>query len=469
MTWGCHPIFRKLDVWGYFITSVFGVLCSSLNSYINRLLTPYASVLSALDVVVSIVAFLQVTSGVYLGICYVPEFEIVAAARDAVSNGTWFGTELYYIHAGATDLLFALSYLLLFKGVYFKEYVTAGISAWVAGVYAFFWLHYITVTSAVADATYVGDLLFTAIVNVCWSFFDEFCGVPGVVSASEYLSPNKLSVLLFLNILVPWYYLYLVQLRIFYKRKHQEELDKLNNVERKNHIDSYISWFYDALLKEFHDVWFWLITLSACCVVNYRLLFACLAVTEGWFFSGADQLQLGSANLQWYFKPFLTIIILSNSGVEGLAWVCAFFILLSLVPFLHRLYNQREDKLVLSTSHSPVQMLAFGMFVCAIFYITAVSPIDSFYNSSYGRAFIEFDASLFADACLYVLIYLGWAMHNFDYFDRVFFKFYASIVNKCAGVTNFGEKLYRSVLVRSLKQCARVLDRATRFLLFKKK
>jgi hypothetical protein len=53
----------------------------------------------------------------------------------------------------------------------------------------------------------------------------------------------------------PWYYLYLVKLHVLFCHESWDSDSGENVYEDKS--GSYVSWFYDAFLKEIQDAWYW--------------------------------------------------------------------------------------------------------------------------------------------------------------------------------------------------------------------
>ena len=58
-----------------------------------------------------------------------------------------------------------------------------------------------------------------------------------------------------LHYFTPWYYLYLVKLHALFCHESWDSDSGENVYEDKS--GSYVSWFYDAFLKEIQDAWYW--------------------------------------------------------------------------------------------------------------------------------------------------------------------------------------------------------------------
>jgi hypothetical protein len=67
---------------------------------------------------------------------------------------------------------------------------------------------------------------------------------------NKHLNTDQLTRMMMLHYFTPWYYLYLVKLHALFCQSWDTDSGE-NVFEDKS--GSYISWFYDAMLKEFQD------------------------------------------------------------------------------------------------------------------------------------------------------------------------------------------------------------------------
>lgn len=432
-----------------------------------------------------IIAAVQVVSSFYLGWYFIPESGILADARDCMLDNTRFGVEFYYIHSATTDSLFVLSYLCIFKGIYSKNYITTSVDAWIIGAYAFFWLHYVAALSSILNATHTGDLLLTVVVNLYWSAFDEAYRAYYVVFSCEHLNSDQLAVILGLNILTPWYYLYLLQLHLSLSREIWGS--KVEEASRESRSGSYVSWLYDTFLKEFQDLWYGAITLLLLYAIRFAYPFISFPTIGTWFISSFNEIRRSVIAPYWYFRPMISLVIMTHSHVEAVFWVCFAFILFMLAPVIYTWYQGApldEKAKVASMGRSPVQLFMFALFVISTFYVLTVVPEGrtSFTSIRYNEATAE--AKLYTRivsdfwvsiAMQYIFVYLLWLMHHLEAIDRAAFSFFKYLVLGKARLSKIGTKLLRGIITHSirffsfLKSCSKsVFDDKARLLFFKK-
>lgn len=432
-----------------------------------------------------ILAVVQVVSSFYLGWYFVPESGVLAEARDCMLSDTRFGVEFYYIRSAVTDSLFVLSYLGILKGIYSKNYITASIDAWIIGAYAFFWLHYVAALSSVLNATHTGDLLLTVIVNLYWSAFDEAYRAYYAVFSCEHLNSDQLVVILGLNLFAPWYYLYLLQLHLSLSREAWGS--KVEEVSREERSGSYVSWLYDTFLKGFQDLWYGVSALLLFYAVRYANPLISFPTIGTWFVSDFDEIRHNAAAPYWYFRPMISLVIMTQSHVEAAFWICFAFILFATAPIIYTWYQGApvdEKVKVASMGRSPVQLFMFALFAVSTFYVLTVVPTGRTYYAGVKYDEItekaKLSVSIVSDfwvsiAMQYILVYLLWLMHHLEAIDRATFKFFKYLIFGKVHLSKIGVKLLRGILAHSvrffsfLKSCSKsIFDDKLRLLFFKK-
>jgi len=170
-------------------------------------------------------------------------------------NDTRFGAEVFYMHVRGVDTLMVLSYMHIMKKIYLKNYITSESDGWMLGGYAFFWFHYIIALGICLSASHLSDLTLTIIANIFWSLFNNIYKTYYVIFTNKHLNVDQLTRLMIFHYFTPWYYLYLVKLHIMFCHESWDTDSGETTYEDKS--GSYISWFYDAFLKEIQDAWYW--------------------------------------------------------------------------------------------------------------------------------------------------------------------------------------------------------------------
>jgi quinol-cytochrome oxidoreductase complex cytochrome b subunit len=197
---------------------------------------------------------MQLMSGFFLGWYYIPEPGLVVELREEMFNDTRFGAEVFYMHVRGVDTLMVLSYMHIMKKIYLKNYITSESDGWMLGGYAFFWFHYIIALGICLSASHLSDLTLTIIANIFWSLFNNIYKTYYVIFTNKHLNVDQLTRLMIFHYFTPWYYLYLVKLHIMFCHESWDTDSGETTYEDKS--GSYISWFYDAFLKEIQDAWY---------------------------------------------------------------------------------------------------------------------------------------------------------------------------------------------------------------------
>ena len=394
--WGYHPIFQSTDSvtnWGWHLVSISGAIFSYLNFFVNRLLIPFSSVTSIIGFMLLLTILMQLLSGFFLGWYYIPEPGLVVELREEMFNDTRFGAEVFWMHVRGVDTIFVLSYLHILKKIYLKNYVTAESDGWLLGGYAFFWFHYIVALGISLSATHLSDLTLTIIANIFWSLFNNIYKTYYIVFTNKHLNVDQLTRLMVLHYFTPWYYLYLVKLHVLFCHESWDSDSGENVYEDKS--GSYVSWFYDAFLKEIQDAWYWVLFVFTYfffhhfnpSTVNYFFF-------ERWNISELDEIRFYGVAPHWYFRPLMGLLVVSPSHYEGLMWMGLWFILFML------------------SMYCTASMLPCGRYYYA--------PEGGYV----GNPCVKFSYQ-------YCYIYMAWILHHLDLIEHHMFRFGQTLVRRC--------------------------------------
>jgi quinol-cytochrome oxidoreductase complex cytochrome b subunit len=148
-----------------------------------------------------------------------------------------------------------LSYMHILKKIYLKNYVISESDGWILGGYAFLWFHYIVFLGISLSATHLSDLTLTVFANVFWSLLNNIHKSYYIIFTNKHLNIDQLTRFMVLHYFTPWYYLYLIQMHVLFCHESWDSDSGENTYEDKT--GTYASWFYDAMLKEFQDGWYW--------------------------------------------------------------------------------------------------------------------------------------------------------------------------------------------------------------------
>jgi len=428
--WGYHPTFQSIDIivnWSWSLVSLSSMFFSYLNFYVNRLVLPFSSVTSVLGFMLILSILMQLLSGFFLAWYYIPEPGLVIELREEMFNDTRFGAEIFYMHVRGVDTLMVLSYLHILKKIYLKNYVAAESDGWILGGYAFLWFHYVIILGISLSATHLSDLTLTIFANVFWSFFNNIYKTYYIVFTNKHLNTDQLTRFMVFHYLTPWYYLYLIQLHMFFCHESWDADSGEQVYEDKS--GTYLSWFYDAMLKEFQDAWYWVIY-----VFIYFFLHHFNAATinffffERWNIAELDDIRFYGVAPHWYFRPLMGVLVITPTHYEGLMWVMLYFVLISSLPVMYNIYNSFNKYVAtIPMQNSLLQTSAFIIFMLSLFCVASMLPCGRYYyepeGGYVGNPWVKFSLQ-------YSLVYLGWLLHHLDVLDHYIFQFSQTFLKK---------------------------------------
>ena len=441
-SWGYHPIFNSADTltnWCWNLVSLSGVIFSYLNLFINRLVIPFSSVTSIIGFMLFSTILMQLLSGFFLGWYYMPEPGLVIELREEVFNDTRFGAEVFYMHVRGVDTLFVLSYMHILKKIYLKNFVTSESDGWLLGGYAFFWFHLIVALGISLSATHLSDLTLTIIANIFWSVFNFIYKTYYIIFTNKHLNTDQLTRLMMLHYFTPWYYLYLVKLHVLFCHESWDSDSGENIYEDKS--GSYVSWFYDAFLKEIQDAWYW--TLYVFCyffvhhfspsTVNYFFF-------ERWNISELDEIRFYGVAPHWYFRPLMGLLVVSPSHYEGLFWMALWFILLAALPIIYNLYNSSNSYLpVIPMQSSMPQTIAFILFMLSMYCTASMLPCGRYYYAPeggyVGNPWVKFSYQ-------YAYLYMAWIVHHLDLIEHIGYRYARTLLISSSKLRKMTNKRY---------------------------
>jgi quinol-cytochrome oxidoreductase complex cytochrome b subunit len=316
--------------------------------------------------------------------------------------------------------LFVLSYMHILKKIYIKNYVTAESDGWLLGGYAFLWFHYIVFLGISLSATHLSDLTLTIVANIVWSLFNFIHKTYYIIFTNKHLNVDQLTRLMVLHYFTPWYYLYLVKLHVMFCHESWDSDSGENVYEDKS--GSYISWFYDAFMKEIQDGWYW--TLY---VFIYFWLHHFTPSTTNYFFferwniAELDEIRFYAVAPHWYFRPLMGLLVVSPSQYEGIMWMGLFFVLLACLPIIYNWFNSNNDYLpIIPMQDSFFQTTGFLIFMLSLYCTASMLPCGRYYyepeGGYVGNPWVKFSYQ-------YIYIYLGWFLHHLDIIEHYAFQF----------------------------------------------
>jgi quinol-cytochrome oxidoreductase complex cytochrome b subunit len=369
----------------------------------------------------------QILSGFFLGWYFIPEPGLVVELREEMFNDTRYGYEIYSMHVRGVDVIFVLSYLHILKKIYLKNHITAESDGWMLGGYAFLWFHYVVALGICLSGSHLSDLTLTIVANIYWSLFDNVYKTYYVIFTNKHLNVDQLLRLTIFHYFTPWYYLYLVKLHVLFCHESWDADSGENTYEDKS--GSYISWFYDALLKEIQDAWYWVIIVYIY-FYSHALIKSAVKYSffERWNIVENDDIRFYGVAPHWYFRPLMGLLVISPTHYEGLMWMGLFFILLAYIPVIYNWYNTFDEHLpVVPMQNSILQTTFFFLFLMSMFTVASMLPCGRYYyepeGGYVGNPWVKFSFQ-------YIYLYLGWILHHLDLIDHIIFNYTTYVVQR---------------------------------------
>ena len=223
-----------------------------------------------------------------------------------------------------------------------------------------------------------------------------------------------------LHYFTPWYYLYLVQMHVLFC--HESWDTDSGETTYEDRSGSYISWFYDAFLKEIQDAWYW---------VNFVFVYFFMHHFDGatvnyffferWNISELDEIRFYGVAPHWYFRPLMGILVISPTHYEGLMWMGLFFIGLAFLPVFYNFYNSYNKYVAtIPMQNSILQTGAFIIFISSLYCTASMLPCGRYYyeveGGYVGNPWVKFSYQ-------YIYLYMFWFLHHLDLFDHYIFRF----------------------------------------------
>jgi hypothetical protein len=235
------------------------------------------------------------------------------------------------------------------------------------------------------------------------------------------LNVDQMTRIMVLHYFTPWYYLYLIQLHILFC--HESWDADSGEMVYEDKSGSYISWFYDAFLKEIQDAWYWVLIVFfyfifhhfSAPTVNYFFF-------EHWNIAELDEIRFYGVAPHWYFRPYMGLLVLTPTHYEGLAWMALFLILLTFLPLFYTWYNGVSQQFaILAMQQSFIQTLCFIVFMFSLFCTVTMLPCGRYYyepeGGYHGNPWLKYSWQ-------YIFLYLFWLIHHLDIADHYIFQFF---------------------------------------------
>lgn len=389
-----------------------------LLEFVNKLLLPISSATSVLGFFLLLVIITQILSGYFLAWYYIPEPRLLIELREEMFQETRFGQVIYQVHVRGVDIIFFLSYIHIVKKIYLKNFISSEGDGWLMGGYAFFWFHYIVFLGICLSGNHLGDLTLTIAANIYWSIVYNEYEMYWPLFTNKHTNADQLTRLMFFHYLTPTYYLYLIKCHMLFCHEAWDSESNINTYEDKS--VSWMSWFYDGLIKELQDSWHALILVSTYFTYHHLGIEThAYFFFERWNINELDEIRFYGVAPHWYFKPWMGLLTIAPTHYEGLFWMASFFALLGFAPLIDKFYMANfRDIARIPTRASKIQSVCYFLFLISLATTAVILPCGRYYYEAEG-GYVGNTAVKFAYQ--YIYFYLGFLMYNLDRVEDLVF------------------------------------------------
>jgi quinol-cytochrome oxidoreductase complex cytochrome b subunit len=326
-----------------------------------------------------------------------------------------------------------LSYAHIFKKIFLKNYVTSESDGWILGGYAFVLFHGIIFLGIMLSATHLSDITLTVLANIFWSLFNNIHKTYYIIFTNKHLNIDEMTRMMMLHYFIPFYYLYLVQMHIWFCHESWDSDSGENTYEDKT--GTYLSWFYDAMLKEFQDGFYWVLY-----VFLYYFFHHFNGGTVSYFFferwniAELDEIRFYGIAPHWYFRPLMGLLTICPTHYEGLFWTMAYLIGMACLPIIYNFYNPTSKYIAaIPMQNSLLQTTFFMLFMMSLYCVWSVLPCGRYYyepSAGYvGNPWIKFSWQ-------YIYLYFFWILHHLDVIDHHIFQFSQTYMRRATSYKN---------------------------------
>ena len=400
-----------------------------LLKYVCIILVPYFRFSSVFGLSVLIAIIFQMLSGFFLALNYIPDPSFVIIFREENINEMWFFFWIYKIHVIGVDCIFVLSYIHILKKIWIKNFIKTDVDGWYTGSFAFLIFHLVVFFGITLSTNHLGDVTVTIAANIFWSLFNRLHKTYYIVFLNKHLNVDLLSRFALIHYILAYYYIFLVQLHIMFI--HESWDSDSDNSSQLDSVLPKLSWLWDTLKKELSMMWtlymiictfFLWISYPDARVVNYNFF-------EQWSETEVEEINFFIVSPHWYFRAHMGLLTVCAQHYEGLFWLVSFYILLTILPNIYRLYNLEKNYKsnfihvdYIPFSKSYIQQFFYVLFIGSIIYVVSILPCGRFYYESvegfFGNIFLKLSYQ-------YIYIYMIFLMHFLDRFEKFLYSFFS--------------------------------------------
>lgn len=382
----------------------------------------------------------QLISGTMLAFSLVTESMMIPLVRDEEDVEDIYTDDFFWLHERGVDLLFIFVFFHLFRKLYLASYDYEQEFAWKSGVFSFLILQLVVFLGLVLCCTHLSEITLTIAVNALHTVFFFKGKVYWLFFTDRFLNTDTIIRLAYAHYVMGFFLAFLGLIHgvdMHYDWKNEGAFDGLK-------VDLF--WYDEALLNEFSKTIDILLMVWLCCLYCYTNPEALSYEIFMWGDVGMSvDVRFYGVAPHWYFRPYMSWLIVCPAHRPGLFGLVYFFIILFYQPNIHGMtsyknyqlktkffsnlfrHNKNNTMFVQPYFISEVNLMyqfTYGLFIICVFYTTSFLPYGRFYNRLEGNTGMLL-------SYLYVFFYLGFPflkrnLNLSNYKSYYFYQLYQS-------------------------------------------
>lgn len=354
------------------------------------------SSISVLGVMLMLIIFNQLYSGLVCALYTVNESLLLVMSRDEVDMEELYSDDIFNLHERGVDLTFIFLYLHFFRKLYLKSFYLLQISAWKSGSLLFLLIHGVIFFGLVLCCTHLSDITLKIAANILQTVFFKYGKVSYLLFTNHTINTDTLIRMMYLHYILAlgmWgvIILHLVDMHYGYR----------NNVFFK-FLHQLLNWFGEVFKFEYLTTFTVLSVLSIVVlgyyVPNESLSFEIFMwgdiglVTEVRFLGVAPH---------WYFRSYMGWLLFCPHHYLGIFGLIVLFVGVYYHPNIFNWFFKVYMllKTYLNFTKSYFTLVLYSLFILCCLYTASYLPCGKYFTYVQGNV---------ATTVAYLYVYIYW-------------------------------------------------------------
>ena len=354
------------------------------------------SSISVLGVILMLIIFNQLYSGLVCALYTVNESLLLVMSRDEVDMEELYSDDVFNLHERGVDLTFIFLYLHFFRKLYLKSFYLLQISAWKSGSLLFLLIHGVIFFGLVLCCTHLSDITLKIAANIMQTVFFKYGKVSYLLFTNHTINTDTLIRMMYLHYILAlgmWgvIILHLVDMHYGYR----------NNVFFK-FLHQLLNWFGEVFKFEYLTTFvsLSLFTIAMLCyyIPNEALSFEIFMwgdiglVTEVRFLGVAPH---------WYFRSYMGWLLFCPHHYLGIYGLIVLFVGVYYQPNIFNWFFKVYAflKTYLNFTKSYLTLVLYSLFILCCLYTISYLPCGKYFTYVQGNM---------ATTVAYLYVYIYW-------------------------------------------------------------